>query len=402
MFSPMSRSILFISHDASRTGAPMVLLHFLRWFKAHSNVPFQILLKEDGPLASEFRLLAPTTVYSQLTYGVPRNLVQRVFRKTGLAYQADYRYNPLMALYKPGEVSLVYSNTITNGNLLTALSHLDCPVITHVHELDFTIELNGRENLERVLVCTQAYIACAGVVQANLNEKYGISASKINIVHECVPDPPAGAVPRCDAIRRAYGWNEDYYVVGGSGLGGWRKGRDLFIQVALHALRTWPAGMPFRFLWVGNTGGAEDQLQIAYELRRAGLEGHVRFTGEVDNPQDYFAAIDAFALTSREDPFPLVCLEAAMLGKPIVCFADAGGMPEFVEDDCGFVVPYLDITAVADKLLLLGQDTGLRERLGRQAARKVRERHSVQVTAPRIARLIEETMRAKEFAPCRD
>ena len=26
-------SILFVSHNASRTGAPIELLHFLRWFK---------------------------------------------------------------------------------------------------------------------------------------------------------------------------------------------------------------------------------------------------------------------------------------------------------------------------------------------------------------------------------
>jgi hypothetical protein len=40
-----------------------------------------------------------------------------------------------------------------------------------------------------------------------------------------------------------------------------------------------------------------------------------------------------------------VCLEAAALGKPIICFGDAGGMPEFIEEVCELVVPYLDILA---------------------------------------------------------
>jgi glycosyltransferase involved in cell wall biosynthesis len=57
----------------------------------------------------------------------------------------------------------------------------------------------------------------------------------------------------------------------------------------------------------------------------------------------YFAAFDVFALVSREDPFPVVCLEAASLGKPIVCFNSSDGEKEFVENDCGFVVPDLDI-----------------------------------------------------------
>lgn len=381
----------------------MVLLHFLRWFKANSNVPFQILLKEDGPLASEFRLLAPTVVYSQIGRRVSRNIPQRLLRKMGVAYQADYNYNPLREMFKPGDISLVYSNTITNGLLLADLSHLNCPVLAHVHELDFTIDLNGQENLEAMKLYARRYIACSRAVQTSLIERYGIPACQISIAHECVPEIKIGASAYYkEEVCRRLAWPSDCYVVGGGGLGGWRKGRDLFIQVALHALRSWPAGMTFRFLWVGNPGGAEDRLQIAYELRRAGLEGYVCFTGEVDNPQDYIAVMDAFVLPSREDPFPLVCLEAAMQAKPLVCFADAGGMPEFVEDDCGFVVPYMDVTAMADKLLLLGQDAGLRERLGRQAACKVRERHSVQVTAPSIARLIEETMQAEVSAPSRD
>ena len=41
----------------------------------------------------------------------------------------------------------------------------------------------------------------------------------------------------------------------------------------------------------------------------------------------------------EEDPYTLVCLEAAALEKPYVCFEGAGGSPEFVEEDCGFVVP---------------------------------------------------------------
>ena len=58
---------------------------------------------------------------------------------------------------------------------------------------------------------------------------------------------------------------------------------------------------------------------------------------------DYFSIFDVFALMFREDPFPLVCLEAALLEKPNLCFARAGGASELVESDSGFVVPYLDL-----------------------------------------------------------
>ena len=79
----------------------------------------------------------------------------------------------------------------------------------------------------------------------------------------------------------------------------------------------------------------------------------------------------------------------ASLGKPILCFADAGGAPEFVEEDAGFVVPYLDVGAMADRLATLFEDDDLRMRLGNTAANKVRERHDVAVGAPKILRVIE-------------
>ena len=96
-----------------------------------------------------------------------------------------------------------------------------------------------------------------------------------------------------------------------------------------------------------------------------------------------------FCLTSREDPYPLVNLEVASLGMPIVCFEGSGGSEEFVEDDCGFVVPYLELETMADRVSELLDSTELRRRLGGRAASKVRERHDLEDTAPQILGIIE-------------
>jgi glycosyltransferase involved in cell wall biosynthesis len=97
-------------------------------------------------------------------------------------------------------------------------------------------------------------------------------------------------------------------------------------------------------------------------------------------------------LTSREDPYPLVCLEAAALEKPIVCFAGAGGMPEFVENDCGFVVPYLDIAAMADRVTFLLNSPERRLAMGVVARRKVEQNHDICAIGPRIMEIIEKTI----------
>ena len=115
----------------------------------------------------------------------------------------------------------------------------------------------------------------------------------------------------------------------------------------------------------------------------------MRFISASPKPSDYLAAADVFALTSREDPYPLVCLEAAALEKPIVCFASAGGAPEFVEEDCGFVVPYLDMMAMANRVVSLLDSGDCRLTMGMAARRKVLQRHDISRAAPHIRDIIE-------------
>ena len=58
--------ILFISHEATRTGAPILLLNFLNWLKKNSDIEIEILFKESkgnkGALINEFKTLG--NVYS--------------------------------------------------------------------------------------------------------------------------------------------------------------------------------------------------------------------------------------------------------------------------------------------------------------------------------------------------
>ena len=42
----------------------------------------------------------------------------------------------------------------------------------------------------------------------------------------------------------------------------------------------------------------------------------VHTSGEVQNPFKIFPAIDVFALLSRDDPYPLACLEVAATETP--------------------------------------------------------------------------------------
>jgi glycosyltransferase involved in cell wall biosynthesis len=278
-----------------------------------------------------------------------------------------------------------------NGELLEFLSSLECPVITHVHELDYWIRYRvGWDNFRRVQCYTQQYVAVSRAVRENLIQKYKIPRDKVDLIYEFIPTDWYSSLEVTDegrSIRNQMGVSDDALIVAACGTTDWRKGADLFVQVARAVHRRLP-GSEALFIWVGGETGGPVFGALWHDVMKSGAEKYVRFLGHVANPLPYLATCDAFVSVSREDPFPLAVLEAACLGKPIVCFHGSGGASEFVEDDCGFVVPYQDIEAMANKVVTLLRCSPIRQRLGQRAAQKVKEHHDVGVVAPKILGVI--------------
>jgi glycosyltransferase involved in cell wall biosynthesis len=59
-----------------------------------------------------------------------------------------------------------------------------------------------------------------------------------------------------------------------------------------------------------------------------GIATRVRFVGFIDNPWTWFAAADAFLLTSRWEGMPNAALEALACGLPVIATPESGGIAE--------------------------------------------------------------------------
>ena len=367
------KKVLFISHYSGRTGAPIALLNFLQWVKENTDLPFAVLVRLKDDLQEAFDALAPENNFSDpVDHFDPDN----------------QRAKALLKHFAKQDIGLIYSNTVTNGQLLDILAPLGCPVITHAHELTHWIKLSGETNWEIVKKHSDYFIAASHAVRENLIANFGISSNIIDVVHECVPvlskSPPTSVI---EEMRTSLGIPLNAFVVIGSGHESWRKGRDVFFDLAKEIFSR-DLNLPIYFIWLDSWNTLAEKKELLNQVEQLSYGRKLVFTGLVNNPLDYFAAADVFAMVSREDPFPLTCLEAAALGKPILCFADAGGMPEFVEEDAGFISPYLDIPHMAENILLLQRDNELRRKLGANAAKKVAEHFETGVGAKKILKII--------------
>ena len=127
--------ILFISHEASLSGAPISLLNIIKYLKKLSVYDIQILIRSEGILEKEFHALAPTNVYYRKV--MKKSLRDRIFYNIT---RGRHRRKIEHKLFKTWRPNLVYSNTVANSELIRISDRYRMPVIVHVRELTKAIK----------------------------------------------------------------------------------------------------------------------------------------------------------------------------------------------------------------------------------------------------------------------
>jgi glycosyltransferase involved in cell wall biosynthesis len=153
-------------------------------------------------------------------------------------------------------------------------------------------------------------------------------------------------------LRERFGLPDDALIVLGVGYADLRKGIDLFVEAGIEVVREVREAC---FIWVGNfDSGLKQELEDTISNR--GLSGHFIFPGyDVDTDQ-YYAGADIYALTSREDPFPSVVMEAMDVALPLVAFERAGGFSDLLSRGCGLLVPAFHTAEYAEAVVSLLRD----------------------------------------------
>jgi len=129
------------------------------------------------------------------------------------------------------------------------------------------------------------------------------------------------------------------------GYADFRKGFDLFVQ--LWRLVRNSSSQVTHFCWVGDIDPGLKEWMLT-EITDAEGTGTFHMPGYRKDVSAFVSAADAFVLTSREDPFPSVVLEALFAGLPVMAFDRSGGMPDLLRDHpLGHVVPFADTVAMA-------------------------------------------------------
>ncbi len=122
-------------------------------------------------------------------------------------------------------------------------------------------------------------------------------------------------------------------------------------------------------------------------IRRWDLADSIRITGWIDNAA-VRTAVDgarALVLPSFAEGLPVAIMEALALGRPVISTMVAG-IPELVDDDCGWLVPAGSVEALADAMRdALDAAPARLDEMGRVGRSRVLARHDADTEAAALA-----------------
>lgn len=383
--------ILFISHDANRAGAQIFLLNIMQYFQK-KQMPMHLLLLGGGTLEKDFEQICPVSKYPQESSDLALNFSAKVLKKLKLKERKsllETAREELWEKFRSENFDCIYTNTVATAWVLPALlSHLKLPLITHIHELEFSIQLySSKENRDFLFQNTTRLIACSKAVAENLIENHQLPSEKVEVIHSFVQNEDVlirASNANCASIRKKYGIPENAFLIGGCGNAEWRKGLDIFVQLAKSVLSVTEN---IHFTWVGVRKEGEYYEQVIFDASRMGILNNITFIEPTPEAIEIINCFDIFTIVSREDPFPLVMLEAALSQRTIFGFENTGGCSEFIEGDAGLLFPYLDIQGMAQAIANFKEKPSAK--WGERAKEKVLNQYSFENSILKIEKLLE-------------
>lgn len=335
-----SSVVWVLLHDLGRTGVPVALQRMTSWLAGRPDlapVELHVVAVHDGPLAygigrsvrslvtlepavgRSLSLTASVTLAQTGMSGAGRSLV-------GTAWRRRTRHLP-----KPDVVLLHGAGAFSAWQALGPQIGFTVDVVVHLHELEEALTRSiAPGDLHPLLRRASRVLVVSGPV-ADLAITAGAVPSSVRVVPGTCEDQVEGAGEPSAKCADA-----GAQTVVGIGEAGWRKGTDRFVAVAHELARTHPS---VRSRWIGAPPGPA--WTWSHDVRLP-----LTWSGSRPDP---WLGLDPKAtvlvVPSREDPLPLVALEAGARGIPVVAAA-SGGLQDLLAQDRGILVDGHDLSAL--------------------------------------------------------
>jgi glycosyltransferase involved in cell wall biosynthesis/cellulose synthase/poly-beta-1,6-N-acetylglucosamine synthase-like glycosyltransferase len=353
--------LLVISHELSRSGAPIILWQVCRAL-VQKGYQITVLSQFDGPLHE-----------ACLQDGMQVHILPSLMMDARVAL-------PYMQ-----HQDLVLVNTILCYRVAHAVKANNLPYVYWVHESSFG------QNFCRVFPSAAIALRSADRVifpskaTAALYNEFG-DRSRFNAIHSGIditlPDPQTSQPPFVKDPDRLY-------IVVIASIES-RKGQDILLQ----ALELLPPGIGAQMecFLIGRILYKLEKGFCQQVVKKAERMGNVHVLGDTaaDVVKQYLAAADIFILPSRDEALPISLIEAMAFGKAIIA-TNVGGVAEILQDKVdGLLVEKEDPVRLAECISTLYLDKNYRYNLGEAARRAYQNNLTYDKFVERFHKVIKE------------
>lgn len=276
--------------------------------------------------------------------------------------------NRLSRAFRAAHIDIVHSSGMMAQ--LAAGAGAKRTGIPHVAHVQDIISLNWVRHLY-----TSALARLSDqIVAISTTVSEGYPPDKTVVIHNVVD---INRLQNTRDIRETLGISTKQKLIGMVGrLTPW-KGQKVFLAAAQQLAEQ---NDQYRFILVGDDAvgrvpGYREELKRL--SNRGVLQGRVQLVGHREDVLDIMAACDVLVHAStKPEPFGIVIVEAMAMAKPVIATA-IGGPLDIIEDKIdGLLVPPGDVSAVAEAIQWLIDNTELAARMGQHAQEKSRNQFS--------------------------
>ncbi|WP_315072957.1 glycosyltransferase [uncultured Clostridium sp.] len=305
------KDILFISHELTRTGAPVVLKDMVRVALDRGDFPV-VLCPVDGPLKNEFLEMGVIVI-------IDESLITEHWMFDHLARNFD----------------LVVVNTLACSKAINLLSNSLPSVLWWVHEGSYAID--SLRNYIPNKVGKNIKVVCAGKYALEHFNKLNLNC-KADVLNFGVSDK------KIVEFQKAKNDKVRFLLVGTYEK---RKGQDILVK-AINLLEK-KYMEKSEFIFIGNAL----EKDIYNEVKKlADQNENVKVYETLARNEVYniYQESTCVISPSRDDPTPIVMIEAMMMSKICICSDNTGASRYIQNGKSGFVFRNKDVKDLAEKI----------------------------------------------------
>lgn len=221
----------------------------------------------------------------------------------------------------------------------------------------------------------------------SLTSKYYVPANNSQIV--LIPNGINTDIelPSGDRIRKEFNIAKEFFVIGTVCRFDVRKRIDRLLKGFAEL-----ASDPRMMLLI--VGGGDDILEKGFKdyVEKKNISSKVIFTGYRSDTLDCIDAMDLFVLPSDNESFSNVLLEAMILAKPCVVFADSGGPEEIIGSKPGIGYIIKHYSGIVQIVMTLMNDRSEGQLIGRNAFRFIQDEYTLEQYQTRYKMLYLDTI----------